>query len=41
MDNNNSEILELYERFRVVGEEHKIMMGKMMEANKEYFYSYG
>lgn len=38
---NDRDIQKLYERFRIIGEEHKIKMGKMIVANKEYFYSYG
>ncbi len=41
VDDNDSEIQKLYEKFRTIGEEHKIKMGKIIEANKEYFYSFG
>ncbi len=41
VDDNDSEIQKLYEKFRTIGEEHKIKMGKIIAANKEYFYSFG
>lgn len=38
---DGADIQKLYETFKTVGEEHKLRMGKIIAANKDYFYSYG
>jgi hypothetical protein len=37
--NREGKIGPLYERFRRIGEAHKIEMGKTIEANRAYFFS--
>src|SRR5512145_1476323 len=37
---SDKDIGMIYARFKIVGESHKIKMGKVIKANREYFYSY-